>query len=77
MRVLLDRLVGLRAAPLRLPDGKDERVRRVMRALRADPADARPAGGWAAFAHVSERTWRAASSPTPACRSPPGASNCA
>ena len=56
MRVLLDRLVGLRAAPLRLPDGKDERVRRVMQALRADPTDARPAGGWAAFAHVSERT---------------------
>ncbi len=56
MKVLLDRLIALPASPLRLPDGKDERVRRVMQALRANPADERALGGWAKMVHVSERT---------------------
>ena len=56
MTVLLDRLVVLPAAPLQLPEGRDARVRRVMQALRADPADNRPLGDWARAVHLSERS---------------------
>ena len=56
MCVLLDRLVALPASPLRLPDGRDEKIRRVMRALRANPADERPIRSWAKVVHLSERT---------------------
>ena len=56
MQVLLDQLVTLPVSPLRLPEGSDERVRRVMAALRDNPADERPLSSWAAFVHVSERT---------------------
>ncbi|NIA71173.1 AraC family transcriptional regulator [Pelagibius litoralis] len=56
MTVLMDRLVVLPAAPLSLPEGRDERVLRVMRALRADPADNRSLGLWARSVHLSERT---------------------
>ena len=57
LRVLLDRLAAaLPVAPLRLPEGRDPRVRKVMAALRADPADNRPLGAWAGSVHVSERS---------------------
>ena len=56
MRVLLDQLVMLPAMPLRLPDGRDERVRRVIRALRSNPADDRPLATWAKIVHLSGRT---------------------
>ncbi len=56
MQVLLDRLTGLSVMPLYLPDGRDERVRRVMAALRASPADERRFRDWAAFANLSERS---------------------
>ncbi len=56
MQVLLDQLVTLPISPLRLPEGTDERVRRVMAALRDNPSDERPLSAWAAFVHVSERT---------------------
>lgn len=57
MRVLLDRLtMALPVPPLRLPEGQDARVRNVMAALRADPADNRPLSGWALAVHLSERS---------------------
>ena len=56
MQVLLDQLVTLPVTPLRLPEGRDARVRRVMTALHANPADERPLAEWATFVHVSERT---------------------
>ena len=43
-------------APLTLPDGRDARVRTVMRALRSNPADERPLSYWADVAGMSERT---------------------
>lgn len=56
MRVLLDQLVALPSSPLQLPEGRDRRVRRVMDALRSDPAADRPLGCWARAVHTSERT---------------------
>ena len=56
MRVLIDQLVVMPTAPLTLPDGRDARIRHVMGALRANPADEQPLGYWAAFAGLSERT---------------------
>ena len=56
MRVLIDQLVAMPTAPLALPDGRDARVRSVMRALRSNPADEQPLGHWAAVAGLSERT---------------------
>ena len=57
MQVLLDRLgTALPVAPLRLPEGQGARVRKVMAALRADPADTRPLAAWAASVHLSERS---------------------
>ena len=56
MRVLLDQLVALPSSPLRLPEGQDNRVRRVMAGLRANPAVNRPLSGWARAVNTSERT---------------------
>lgn len=56
MDVLIDQLVAMPTAPLTLPDGRDARVRAVMRALRSNPADERPLSHWAAVAGMSERT---------------------
>ncbi|WP_422365007.1 AraC family transcriptional regulator [Pelagibius sp.] len=56
MAVLMDRLVALPATPLRLPEGHDDQVRRVMQALRDDPADNRSLGLWARSVNLSERT---------------------
>ncbi|WP_299396985.1 helix-turn-helix domain-containing protein [Pelagibius sp.] len=56
MTVLLDQLVALPATPLRLPEGEDAQVRKVMHALRANPADNRPLDRWAEAVHLSERT---------------------
>lgn len=56
MTVLLDQLVALPATPLHLPEGRDDKVRQVIRALKADPASDAPLGSWARSAHISERT---------------------
>ena len=56
MQVLIDRLAVLPAPALRLPEGRDRRVRRVIQALRDDPADPRGVDAWAAVVHSSERT---------------------
>ncbi len=56
MQVLLDRLTVLRVMPLYLPDGRDERIRRIMDALRASPADERRFRDWAVFVNLSERS---------------------
>lgn len=57
MRVLIDQLVLLPTSPLRLPDAQSPRLRRVMVALRDDPADTRPVSAWADLAHLSIRTF--------------------
>ena len=56
MHVLIDQLMATPTAPLTLPDGRDARVRSIMRALRTNPADERSLGHWAGFAGLSERT---------------------
>lgn len=56
MTVLLDQLTALSAVPLHLPEGRDARVRQVMQALRANPADDRRLDAWARSVHLSERS---------------------
>lgn len=56
MDMLIDQLAAMPTAPLTLPDGRDARVRTVMRALRSNPADERPLSHWADVAGMSERT---------------------
>jgi AraC-like DNA-binding protein len=54
--VMLDRLRASPQQPLRLPAGKDPRLRAVCDLLRADPADPRGLGRLGAAAGVSQRT---------------------
>ena len=56
MTVLLDQVRVLPTTPLTLPEGRDERVRLVMRSLQANPGDKRPLGAWARSVHMSERS---------------------
>ena len=56
MRVILDRLRSLPAAPLHLPRPQDPRLARVTEALRAEPGDGRPLEAWARTAGASSRT---------------------
>ncbi len=56
MSVILDQIRVLPVAPLSLPMPDDARVKRVTRALRADPSDARNLTEWAAEVGASART---------------------
>jgi AraC-like DNA-binding protein len=54
--VLLDEIESTPIAPLHLPLPREERIRVVVDALRADPADARSLEEWARCAGASART---------------------
>lgn len=54
--VLLDEIRSAPVAPLHLARPTDSRALRVVRALEADPSDARPLSAWARTAGASERT---------------------
>jgi AraC-like DNA-binding protein/quercetin dioxygenase-like cupin family protein len=54
--VLLDELVESPVNPLEVPMPRDERLRRIADAVRADPADHRDLAAWASFAGIGERT---------------------
>ncbi len=54
--VLLDEIRAAPAAPLHLARPADPRALRVVRALEADPGDARTLAGWARTAGASSRT---------------------
>lgn len=56
MLVILDRLREAEPAPLHLPMGRDPRLRKVMEALHADPADGRSIADWARVGGASPRT---------------------
>ncbi|MEM9681717.1 MAG: helix-turn-helix transcriptional regulator [Pseudomonadota bacterium] len=56
MSVILDQIQALPVAPLALPMPKDRRLRRLVRALMADPADGRSLDRWAPEAGASART---------------------
>ena len=56
MSVILDQIRVLPVAPLALPMPRDDRLRRVTDALRADPADNRSLEDWAAIVGASART---------------------
>ena len=75
MDMLIDQLVAMPAAPLTLPDGRDARVRTVMRALRSNPADERPLSHWADVAGMSERTLARGSWPIRRSAFAPGVSS--
>ena len=54
--VALDEIEALEEAPLSLPGGRDPRLQRLMRHLRAEPGDPRPLAALAAIAGASPRT---------------------
>lgn len=55
-QLLLERMPKLIQPALRVPDGKDRRVRRVMQGLRETPDDNRTLGQWGALVGASDRT---------------------
>ena len=54
--LLVDEIAALDVEPLRLPGPKDERIAKLVSALREDPADPTPLHGWADRLGVSRRT---------------------
>lgn len=56
VQVVLDEIARARATELCLPTGRDARLRRVVEALQADPADPRTLDDFARLANVSART---------------------
>jgi len=56
IEVILDQVKGLPPAPLFLPVTDDPRLRKIMDALQANPADQRPLAGWGSIVGSSERT---------------------
>ncbi|MCB5188693.1 helix-turn-helix transcriptional regulator [Methylobacillus caricis] len=56
MRVLIDQISMAKEAPLFLPEGKDQRLRKVTLALHTNPGDERNIEDWAYIAGASPRT---------------------
>jgi AraC-like DNA-binding protein len=56
MAVILDELRALKPEPLHLPHPRDPRLKKIAKALLADPADGRALADWAKGAGASERT---------------------
>ena len=56
MQVLVDQIAVAQAAPLFLPEGRDQRLRRVTARLHQDPGDDRSIEAWAHLAGASART---------------------
>lgn len=57
LALLFEELAAATAAPLELPIPADPRLRRVTRALAADPGDSRSVADWAKVAGMSERNF--------------------